>query len=422
MNMARVPVESGRPVATFAWLRLGIVAVALVALAVLDVPHRGRLLLLVGLVAAPLAVGVVYLARRAPSVALHPGIALVDLAILALAEALAPSSYGAVHFLALFLVAAHAHFQGEYRGLALGVVAVVLLVPIAALAATPVHGAVLAFYEALFVAATLSAGLFMGRLRTAESTGRLRARELSRRVIEAESRLRRSLAETIHDGPVQELVSLDLMIDAARRAIARGDAARAEELLREARAVAGRNIGSLRDEIASLGPYAMDEMTLDVAIEQCAPVWAKRYGVTVTLDLERIDMSNELCGGLFGVAQEAVSNAGRHARADEVVVAVRVEPDGSVAMTVRDDGDGFAAGEPPFATDQPGHIGLATMRERTELAGGTLTIDSTSSGTTVSARVPNAGAKKLAGAVTTTLRPDSRERASAPSPPPARTR
>jgi signal transduction histidine kinase len=53
---------------------------------------------------------------------------------------------------------------------------------------------------------------------------------------------------------------------------------------------------------------------------------------------------------------------------------------------VRDDGRGFS--EDPFTTDDPSHIGLATMRERAELAGGTLAIETGDSGTTVRVRVP----------------------------------
>jgi two-component system NarL family sensor kinase len=383
--VARVPIESARPIVWFALLRVAMVVVGFVSLLLFDVPDRGRLLVLVGAVAAPLAFGFLLLAQRAPSRALNPGIAIVDLAILAVAEAIAPESYAAVRFLALFLIAAHAHFQGELRGVAIALAAVILLVPIAATTDGPVSGELLAFYETLFAAAALAAGLFMGRLRTAESTGRLRARELSRRSIDAESKVRRRLAEALHDGPVQDLVSLDMVLDSARRAIERGETERAEELLAEASESVERNVGSLRDEIVSLGPYALDELSLDVAVEQCAPVWAKRFDLDVRLELERLDLSNQLCGSLFGIAQEAVANAGRHAGARHVTVSVN-RIDGHVELRVRDDGHGFD-GE-PFATDDPGHIGLATMRERAELADGVLEIQTGGDGTTVIARVP----------------------------------
>jgi two-component system NarL family sensor kinase len=383
--MSRVPIESARPIVWFAALRVAMVAVALIALAIFDIPQRERLIVLTAAVAVPLALGVLQLAHSRPRLALHPGIALIDLAILAVADAIAPDAYAAVRFLALFLIASHAHFQGAQRGVAIAAAGVVLLVPVAALTDGPVDGAVLAFYETLFAASALAAGFFMGQLRTAESTGRLRARELSRRAMDTESKVRRRLAAAIHDGPVQELVSLDMMLDAARRALERGDSTRALELLAEASSVAERNIGTLREEIVSLGPYALDEVTIDVALEQCVPVWAKRFGLEIELDVEPLNLVNDLCGALFGIAQEAVANAGRHAGARGARISLQ-RANGRVELRVRDDGNGFS--HQPFAPDDPGHIGLATMRERAELAAGELVIDTGPHGTTILASVP----------------------------------
>jgi two-component system NarL family sensor kinase len=214
----------------------------------------------------------------------------------------------------------------------------------------------------------------------------MRANELSRRALEAEGEVRRKIAETIHDGPVQELVSMDMVLDAARRALERGDSDRATALIEEARLGAERNIRSLREEIVSLGPFATDEVTLDVAIEQCAPAWSRRYGMPVRLDLEDVDLPNETCGSLFGIAQEAVANAGRHSGATEVSVEVR-KVDGQIELRVTDDGSGFDE-QAALASDEPGHIGLVTMRERAALVDGTLAIDSGRAGTTVIARVP----------------------------------
>ncbi len=270
--------------------------------------------------------------------------------------------------------------------MALAVLAVLGFVPIAAFGDPPVAGGLLAFYEVLFAASVLSAGLFMGRLRNAESTGRLRARGLSRRAIEAEAEVRRRLAESIHDGPVQELIGLDMMLDAARRALERDKPAKAIEIIEEARHLTERNIGALRDEIVALGPYAFDELTVDVALEQCVPTWQRRYQLEIGLTLERVNLTNEVCGSLFGIAQEAVANAGRHAQAKQVSITIRTVDD-EVELRVSDDGVGFD-GEKPLGPHEPGHIGLATMRERAELIGGRLEIRSSPNGSTVIARVP----------------------------------
>jgi signal transduction histidine kinase len=386
MKLTPVPLESAAPVGWFGLLRLGITVAGVAAILAFDVPERGDLLLVAAGLALPWSLAILWLTRRYPLVSLHPLVALGDLLILATVELVVPQSYAGVCFLVVFLVAAHAHFQGQQIGLAFAVVTVLVFVPIAAFGNPPVSGALLAFYEVLFAASVLAAGIFMGRLRTAESTGRLRARELSRRTMEAEADVRRRLAESIHDGPVQELVSLDMMLDAARRALERDDAGRATELIEEARHVAERNIGALRDEIVALGPYAFDELTLDVALDQCVPTWSRRYQLEIGLSLERLDLNNDVCGSLFGIAQEAVANAGRHAGAERVSITLRTVDD-DVELRVTDDGSGFE-GELPLGPNEPGHIGLATMRERAELIGGRLEIRSDPRGSTVLARVP----------------------------------
>jgi two-component system NarL family sensor kinase len=387
VKLTRVPIESPEPVAAFGVLRLALVVAGLLAVIVLDVPERGKLALLIGAVSLPWALVVLWLSRRAPLISLHPLVAAVDLLILALVELVVPNSYAGICFLVVFLVAAHAHFQGEFLGLGVAVLAVLVFVPLAALGDPPVTGALLAFYEVLFAAAVLASGIFMGRLRTAESTGRVRARELSRRTMESEAQVRRRMAESIHDGPVQELTSLDMMLDAARRALERDKPGLAVEIIEEARHLTERNIGALRDEIVGLGPYAFYELTLDTALEQCVPTWARRYGLEIGLELERIDLVNEACGSLFGIAQEAVANAGKHASAERVSITLRTNEDEHVELRVSDDGSGFE-GEQPLGPNEPGHIGLATMRERAELIGGRLEIQTGSNGSTVIALVP----------------------------------
>jgi signal transduction histidine kinase len=199
--------------------------------------------------------------------------------------------------------------------------------------------------------------------------------------------MRRRLAESLHDGPVQELVSLDMMLDAARRALERDKPDRAAELIEEARHVAERNIGALRDEMIGLGPYAFDELTVDAALEQCVPTWARRYGIEIGMTLQRVNLGNEACGSLFGIAQEAVVNAGRHSGAKNVSITLRTV-DGEIELRVSDDGSGFDDGEQPLGPNEPGHIGLATMRERAELIGGRLEIRTGEKGSTIIARVP----------------------------------
>ena len=393
MTLARrIPLRSTEPVLWFAYLRTVIVAAALVSIAVFDVPHRGRVALALALVALPWALWLIAEARRRPRLALSPLIAAGDLLIVGLVQVAEPDGYAGVRFVALFLIATHAYFQGELRGVVVAIAGIAFLVPVAALVDTPLEGGMLAFSEALFAVSALCCGLFVARLRTAESAERLRSRELSRRAIEAEADVRRRLAEAIHDGPVQELVSLDLVLASLDQAAARGDSEAVRARLAEARELTERNIAALRDELVGLGPYAFDELSFDVAVEQCAPVWQRRFDVGIELAVDRLDLSNELCGALFGIAQEAVANAGRHAAASRVVVTLR-RVGGEVELRVSDDGHGFD-GPGPLSSTTSGHIGLASMRERAELIGGRLSIETGERGTKVLVRAPIGGARR----------------------------
>jgi signal transduction histidine kinase len=388
--LRRPPIESPEPVLKFAALRLLLAITSLCALIATDFPYSKGLTVVVAAVGIPWALGNLLLAQRRPDIALSPVVAVGDLAVITAVQLAEPMMYGAVRFLALFFIAAHAQFQGQRGGLILAAAGCALLVPISAFQTGPVTGELLTFYEAIFVVCALASALTAGNIRIAETTGRLRAREVSRRMIEAESDIRRRVAEAIHDGPVQELVSLDMILAALASARQRGDEQAEREMLKEAHAILERNIQTLRDEIVALGPYAFRELSFETAITDCVPVWRRRFGLDVDLKLQRLELSPEISGTLFQIVQEAVTNAGKHSGASHVSVSLNERP-GHAELRVVDDGHGFGDFG-PLVSEEPGHIGLASMRERAELLSGSLAIDSGGRGTVVTVRVPFNGA------------------------------
>jgi signal transduction histidine kinase len=385
--LRRLPIESPQPLQLFAFLRVALVLVALIGLLVLGMPFEGEATAVVAGLLLPWSIVALLVTRARPDWAMYPAFAVVDFVMLAVLELVVPEMYDAVRFTALFLVAVHAHFQGERRGLALAIAAVVVIVAPAAIAGDVAPtGEQLAFYETVFGLAACATAVMVGRLRTAESASRLRARGVSRRSIQAETEVRRRLSESIHDGPVQELIGLEMVLATAGKAASERKRERTLELIAEARTVTARNIQALRDEIVDLGPYAFEELRFDSAVEKCLPLWRRRYGFEVMATLERLELPAELAGDLFRVTQEAVTNAGRHAQAQAVSISLR-----SVAaefeLRITDDGHGFGNGD-PLAPAEPGHLGLASMRERAELMGGRLEIETSDRGTRVLVRAP----------------------------------
>jgi len=197
---------------------------------------------------------------------------------------------------------------------------------------------------------------------------------------------RRRWARELHDETLQGLGALRLALSAARRL---DDPQRWRGALDDAVRELDTEIASLRGIIADVRPASLDELGTQAALEALADRTRSRgveVRLAVDLDYEagrspaRHDPEVETA--LYRIVQEAVTNAVKHAGADEVDVAVR-ESGGSVEVRIRDAGRGF---EPLESTTG---FGLVGMRERIESLGGTLTIASApGAGTTVTARVP----------------------------------
>jgi signal transduction histidine kinase len=382
----RVPLESREPIVAFAVIRALTATAGICALAILGFPYGGSATAVVAAIALPWSLFVLAITHRSTDAGLNPLIALGDMAVLGILLGAEPDMYAPAHFIALFLVAAHAHSQGADWSLVVGLLPPVVLIPVTFSTDVPVDDGLLKVYEVVFATACLSAALVVGALRSAESSARLRARALSRRTIDTESGVRRRLAEAIHDGPIQELASVELMLASAEQALDHGDDPRARAALTEARFLTRANVNFLRDEIVELGPHAFEELSFEQAIADCVELWERRYGVSVKAEIAAGELRSEVAGPLFRITQEAVANAGKHAAASTVTVRLHAEA-GTAVLEVEDDGRGFGDVD-PLGPAEPGHIGLASMRERADMLNGELTIDGDSGGTRVRVRVP----------------------------------
>lgn len=109
---------------------------------------------------------------------------------------------------------------------------------------------------------------------------------------------------------------------------------------------------------------------------------AREFGESITYEVQSaVDSEPPLAARIvaYRVVQEALLNVGKHARAAAVLVIITRDRD-DLVVRVEDDGQGFDASA---SVADPRHIGLRAMRERVELAGGTLAIDSRSPGGTI---------------------------------------
>jgi signal transduction histidine kinase len=200
---------------------------------------------------------------------------------------------------------------------------------------------------------------------------------------------RARLARELHDAMSQSLFSLQLSAEAAARLI-EGDPAAAADQLATVRALAAQLAAELRTSVEDLRPADLERDGLVAALRAQLTVAGRAYGVPVDLDVGELeDLDPDVEHQVLRIAQEAVTNALRHAHASRVRVAVGpvdAGAGGPVVLRVVDDGRGF---DPEARALRSRRLGLTSMHERAGSVGGSLTITSVPGrGTAVELRLP----------------------------------
>jgi signal transduction histidine kinase len=235
---------------------------------------------------------------------------------------------------------------------------------------------------------------------TREVTVQDERRRLLGRVLQAAEDERTRIAHDLHDGPVQQLAMLNYDVYRARKRIAdlQGRIS-GESLLRELHGVdevlegvengLGEETKVLRALMGALRPPVLDNRGFAEALGEHAQRFEQERGIAVDVGIGLTDrLAPELETILYRITQESLNNVAKHARAERVSVTVDEVNEGTVRLRVRDDGVGFDASNAAQLLRE-GHFGLAGMRERASLVGGTLEVGSIPGhGTTVEVRLP----------------------------------
>jgi PAS domain S-box-containing protein len=212
--------------------------------------------------------------------------------------------------------------------------------------------------------------------------------DLMRKLVTAQEDERRRISRELHDSIGQLLAGLTMTVKAARAADL---PPRIHAVLDDVQRVADDLGRTAHDFAVRLRPTALDDFGLVPALEQLLTRLASRAPFEVDFHAQGMDGTRfvpEVETVLYRVAQEAVTNASRHATPGRLSVLVNRTNEG-VTLSVEDDGVGFVSDTAPQDPDHP-RLGLAGMRERIALVGGTLQIESSPGrGTTVLARIPS---------------------------------
>lgn len=226
------------------------------------------------------------------------------------------------------------------------------------------------------------------RAKTASSTSQ--TVEMMIRAQEAE---RQRLARQMHDGPAQALSNFILQTEIAMR-LFDVDQARAKEELATMKSAATGTFQKVRDFIFELRPMMLDDLGLTPTLTRFVESFKDQAGMDVRLTVSGLEQRLEpyLEVMIFRAVQELLSNAQRHSQAIQVWVQIDAS-EADVKVSVDDNGKGFDA----KAGEETGGMGLKVIRDRVEMLGGQMEIDSTvGKGTRVSFEIPATKTKVFA--------------------------
>jgi signal transduction histidine kinase len=217
--------------------------------------------------------------------------------------------------------------------------------------------------------------------------GRARLQSLSRQLVRIQESERRAVSLELHDEAGQSLTSLKVGLHLLESKV--DDPAAVRAGIADLRQQVDALMVSLHRLASNLRPASLDHVGLSAAVQQMVESMNLRQGPTVEFEergLGTLRLQEFTETALYRIAQEALANAVHHSRAKRVSVLLERRA-GKIVVVVEDDGVGFD----PILASHSGRLGLLGMRERAEMLGGALLVESSEGkGATIVAEVPDA--------------------------------
>ena len=215
------------------------------------------------------------------------------------------------------------------------------------------------------------------------------------RIVDIEENARKKLARDLHDGPTQSIAAIAMRLNYIRKLL-QHEPSKVDAEIAKIEELARRTTKEIRHMLFTLRPLVLETQGLTAALQQSIQkVQETDTNITIHLDAQKVEDQIDLNtqGVVFYIIEEAVGNARKHAKAQNIWVRLKLEPDAVIAE-VQDDGEGFDVRGVTAAYESRGSLGMVNMRERAELVNGILTLDSRPGhGTTITLAVPLDGKK-----------------------------
>jgi len=223
------------------------------------------------------------------------------------------------------------------------------------------------------------------------------------RVVEVVEEARKELARNLHDGPTQLVSAMAMQLEYCKMLLDKDPSKLAEAII-AAQDLAKHAVYEIRNLLFDLRPLILETQGLEAALQILLERRQKEVneGPKLILKTKTVHPNgaisrhhHEVEATVFAIVQEAVNNALKHAQADNVVVQLEETPTG-LCTIITDDGEGFALEEVMGDYGKRGSLGIVNIRERAELIGGELTLESAPGrGTRVTIYVPGAKEERM---------------------------
>ncbi len=204
--------------------------------------------------------------------------------------------------------------------------------------------------------------------------------EEKERIMEVQEEARKKLARDLHDGPTQSVAAIAMRLNIIKRMAAKDLNAAIEEMTR-LEELAHRTTKEIRHMLFTLRPLALEAQGLTAALQSMSDKMRDTYGQNVVIQMDenlvsQLEMGKQ--GVVFYIVEEAVTNARKHAQAETIAVRLREIEKEIALLEIADNGVGFDVKEmnEAYLKRANSSLGMVNLRERAEMLGGILQIDS----------------------------------------------
>jgi signal transduction histidine kinase len=213
-------------------------------------------------------------------------------------------------------------------------------------------------------------------------------RLLSRRMLSAQEEERKTISRELHDVIAQMLTSINVRLSALKTKTATSTR-ELQKKIEVTQRLVEKSVDIIHRFARDLRPAVLDDLGLIPAMRSYLKVFTEQTGIRCTFtafaEVEKLNGASRTA--LYRIAQEALTNVSRHAKASLVKVSIRLRQN-RVCMEIQDDGRGFQV-EDTAAIQHSKRLGLLGMRERAEMVGGVFCVDSApGKPTTVHVEIP----------------------------------